>query len=174
MVRMCRQEQEAQRLAAEQQEAAREAEKARKRAMLPPEPPAGSPGAAQIRIRLREGTHQRNFPDEIPLQVVACLARMLVTNWLALLYWHQAQSVKRKSEPKEANQDVQSCPLTCHRSELVGRKHLLYVPSRLISPVSSSLFPLCTAVESVPGSCDINHILPCALSAGPTCATQLR
>lgn len=66
-----RQEQEAQRLAAEQQEAAREAEKARKRAMLPPEPPAGSPGAAQIRIRLREGTHQRNFPDEIPLQAVA-------------------------------------------------------------------------------------------------------
>ncbi|KAK9787625.1 hypothetical protein WJX73_003134 [Symbiochloris irregularis] len=66
-----REEQEAKRLAAEQAEAARLASKARKRGMLPPEPAAGTAGAAQIRVRMRDGsTHQRRFPAEIALQTV--------------------------------------------------------------------------------------------------------
>ena len=76
-----REEQEQKRLAAEQAEAARLASKAQKRELLPPEPAAGSAGAAQIRVRMRDGsTHQRRFPAEIALQVRTWVQDMAVVH----------------------------------------------------------------------------------------------
>lgn len=54
-----------------EQEAALQQRKAEKRSGLPEEPPAGTPGATTLRIRLPDGsTHQRRFLASDPLQVV--------------------------------------------------------------------------------------------------------